>query len=192
MDGSLLFTNDLQTYKIETPLGDFVYVLSVQLISNQLIGNCDEKRARQAELVSQVYEDLRLAGIDLIVVLGTLNAPRYAKSISPIMNTDMIDIANLSNFEVEFDTGIDLGYYRMGAYCKGVNIEQNDYLLTSPMMQNMICGSGMNRKAMWPMKKPEWETYDSVVNEKDSASEHPLLWVTLNMKTSVSRFKKCA
>jgi len=192
IDGSLLFTNDLQSYKIETPTGQFVYILCVQLTSNSREGNNEQKRTRQAEMVSRVYAELRSSGNELIIVLGTLNAPKYSKSISPIMETDMINISELSNFEVELDTGIDSGYYRMGAYRKGVNIEQYNYLLASPAMIPRIHSSGMNRKAVWPLKKPDWVTYDSLQNEKDAASEHPLLWVKIEMGKSVCLHKLSA
>lgn len=189
IDGSFLFTNDLQSYKIETPTGQFIYVLCVQLISNSMEGSNEDKRTRQAEMVSRVYAELRSKGNDLIVVLGTLNASKFSKSISPIMETDMINISELSNFEVELDTGLDSGYFRMGAYRKGVNIEQNNYLLASPTMKFKILSSGMNRKAVWPLKRPKWVTYESIQNESDAASEHPLLWVNIEMEKSIS-FRK--
>lgn len=191
-DGSFLFTNDLQSYKIETPLGQFIYVLCVQLTSDSMDRKFIEKRTRQAKMVSQVYEELRLGGNEMILVLGTLNAPKYSKSISPILKTDMINIAELSNFEVALDTGIDSGYYRMGAYRKGVNVKQNDYLLASPAMKDRIYGSGMNRKAIWPLKRPEWDTYDSMQNEKDAASEHPLLWADFKLEQPIYHLKKSA
>lgn len=191
IDGSFLFTNDLQSYKVETPIGQFIYILCVQLSSDSVKENI-EKRTRQAKLVSEEYEKLRLEGNDYIMVLGTLNAPRYSKSISPIFNTDMLNISELSNFEAELDTGIDTGYYRMGAYRKGVNVEQHDYLLASPGLFSKVSGSGMNRKAMWPTKRPIWETYESIQQERDSASEHPLLWVSLNLNRSTSAAKLSA
>jgi hypothetical protein len=50
----------------------------------------------------------------------------------------------------------------------------------------------MNRKAVWPLKKPDWVTYDSLQNEKDAASEHPLLWVKIEMGKSVCLHKLSA
>lgn len=192
IDGSFLFTNDLQSYKIETPLGQFVYVLCVQLTSDLIQRDYDEKRTKQAKMVSKVYEELRSAGNEMIIVLGTLNAPKYSKSISPIMDTDMINISELSNFEVELDTGVDSGYYRMGAYRKGVNVEQHDYLLVSPCLKELVCGSGMNRKAVWPLKRPEWDIYDTMKNERDAASDHPLIWADFKLDKPIFLLKKSA
>ena len=184
VDGSFLFTNDLQSYKIETPIGQFVYILCVQLTSDSMDGSNEEKRTRQAELVSKVYQELRSMGNDLIIVLGTLNAPNHSKSISPIMETDMTNVAKLANFDVELDAGNDSRYHRLGAYRTGVNLRQLDYLLVSPFLFTKVIASGMNRKAIWPLTQPQWSTYESMKKETHAASEHPLIWADFNIPFS--------
>lgn len=191
-DKNFLFSNDLQSYKIENPIGQIIYILNVQLSSDNEIESSEYERIRQAKMVSEVYENLRCDGNDDIIVLGTFNAPKYSSSISPIFETDMINISELSSFHVESDLGFDKGYYRLGAFKKGVNIEQCDYILTSPELKNRIYRSGMNRKAIWPLTRPQWSTYDSLLNERDSASEHPLLWTKLNLEKSSGYLKKSA
>jgi hypothetical protein len=87
---------------------------------------------------------------------GTLNAPSYSysDSISPIMDTGVLDIVKHNSFDVIPDSGNDATYYRMGAYRMGVNIKQKDFLMVSPTLFDKIKLCGMNRKAMWSLKKP--------------------------------------
>lgn len=193
IDGNPLFDADLQQYKIETPDGGILFILCGQLAEETLSKEkSDTKRRGQAEKVAEIYQELRSQGHQNILIVGTFNAPSYSDSIYPIMQMDVMDIARHESFEVIPDTGDDAGYFRMGAYRKGVNIKQKDYLLIPPALQKYVSNCGMNRMAMWPLKKPEWVTYGSVENERDSASDHPLLWVELTMEDSMRLLKRSA
>ncbi|WP_396590303.1 Arm DNA-binding domain-containing protein [Allomuricauda sp. R78024] len=98
-------------------------------------------------------------------------------SLSPLLqHTDVKDITKHFSFEVATDDGDDATYFRLGAYRMGVNIKQKDYLLFSPPLFEQMQDSGLNRKAMWPKKKPQWSTYKEVTNRNNAASEHPLVW----------------
>ncbi len=187
--GKLLFNVDFHQYKIKTPNNKTLYILCCQLAGED---QSDSSRKKQANKVAEVYEGLRLKGKENIVILGTLNVPSYSGSICPIMETGVKDVVTHTSFSVLPDTGADAGYFRMGAYRKGVNIRQKDYLLVSLALFEKIKGCGMNRKGMWPLNKPEWETYDSMKNERDSASDHPLLWAELALEDSLRLLKKSA
>ena len=80
------------------------------------------------------------------------------------------------SFEVDCDAGNDATYHRLGAYRKGVNIKQKDYMLVSPSLFETMEDSGLNRKAVWPENRPQWSIYKSVTNKNIAASEHPLVW----------------
>lgn len=187
--GRVLFDTDFQRYKIKTPNNRTLYLLCCQLAHEN---NSDSLRKKQATKVAAIYEDLLSNGHENIIIAGTLNAPSYSDSILPIMKTGVTDVVKHSSFDVLVDSGNDAGYFRMGAYRKGVNIKQKDYLLVSPALFERVNGCGMNRKAMWPLSKPEWETYGSMDNERDSASEHPLLWADIKLEDSMRLFKKSA
>ena len=188
-DGSLLFNTDFQQYKIKTPENKTLYLLCCQLAGENIF---DTLRKKQAKKVAEVYTDLLSKGIENIVIAGTLNAPSYADCISPIMELEVADVVKHQSFDVMADSGKDAGYYRMGAYRMGVNIKQKDYLLVSPILYDKINACGMNRKGMWPLNKPEWETYDTVEKEKDAASDHPLLWADFKLEDSIRLYKKSA
>lgn len=187
--GRLLFNTDFQQYKIKTPENGTLYLLCCQLADEN---KSDTLRKKQAKKVAEIYKELLSKGQKNIIVAGTLNAPSYADSISPIMESGATDIVKHNSFNVMTDSGADASYFRMGAYRIGVNIKQKDYLLVSPTLFDKVKDCGMNRKAMWPLKKPEWEIYSTVVNEKDAASDHPLLWANIKLEDSISIFKKSA
>ena len=188
-DGSLLFNTDFQQYTIKTPENKTLYLLCCQLAGENA---SDTLRKKQAKKVAEVYTDLLSKGIENIVIAGTLNAPSYADCISPITESGVSDVVKHQCFDVIADSGKDAGYYRMGAYRMGVNIKQKDYLLVSPILYDKINACGMNRKGMWPLNKPEWETYDTVEKEKDAASDHPLLWADFKLEDSIRLYKKSA
>ena len=185
----LLFNVDFQLYKIETPFNRTLNLLCCQLADET---KSDSLRKKQAKKVAEVYADLLSKEEEDMVIVGTLNAPSYADSLSPIMDLGVKDIVKHRSFRAVSDSGQDAGYFRMGAYRKGVNIRQRDYLLVSPAFYDKIDDCGMNRKAMWPLKKPEWKTYDTVENEKDAASDHPLLWVKFKLEDSIRLYRKSA
>jgi hypothetical protein len=187
--GELIFNTDFQKYKIRTPDNRTYYFLCCELADET---ESNSLRKKQAKRISEIYRQLQSKGIENIIMAGTLNAPSYSDSISPIMDTGVLDIIKHNSFDVIPDSGNDATYYRMGAYRMGVNIKQKDFLLVSPSLFGTIKSCGMNRKAMWPLKKPYWETYDTVKNENDAASDHPLLWAEFKLEDSARLFKKSA
>ena len=82
---------------------------------------------------------------------------------------------------MDIDKGNDGTYFRLGAFRMGVNIKQKDYMLFSPALFNKMKDSGLNRKAMWPEKHPQWSIYKSVSNRNVAASEHPLVWGKIDL-----------
>jgi len=120
---------------------------------------------------------LQMRGKINIVVAGTLNAPSYCNSLAPLLQkTDLKDICKNKTFNVDFDEGKDATYFRLGAYRMGVNIRQEDYLLLSPALFLNVKSSGLNRKGVWPEKRPNWRIYSSIWNMEHAASLHPGVW----------------
>ncbi|MRI00270.1 hypothetical protein GH721_06925 [Kriegella sp. EG-1] len=188
-NGNLLFDNGFLQYKIKTPQNKTLFLLCCQLADN---GVSEPHRKQQVMKIAQTYTDLRSKGHQHIIVAGTLNTPSYSDSISAIFESDIMDVVKHNSFKVLSDSGEDAGYYRMGAYRMGVNIKQKDYLLVSPAFYDKIDECGMNRKAMWPLKKPEWETYNTIEKENDAASNHPLLWAKFSLEDSLRLYRKSA
>ena len=169
---------NLIEYEISTPTKEIIWLLNAYLKKSTKDRNqSDNIRKKQVYKIAEVYNNLIAEGKTNIIIAGTFNAPSYCNSLSPLMkDTDLKDITKHLSFEVDIDKGNDGTYFRLGAYRMGVNIKQKDYMLFSPALFNKMKDSGLNRKAMWPEKHPQWSIYKSVSNRNVAASEHPLVW----------------
>jgi hypothetical protein len=117
-----------------------------------------------------------------IAIAGTLNDVPYSDCLTPLLRgTDLRDITKHPTFNVDIDKGKDASYFRLGAYRMGVNIKQKDYLLLSPEFFDKTKVGGLNRKAIWPLKKPMWSVYSTVQNKSQEASGHPALWADIKI-----------
>ncbi|MDP2692894.1 MAG: hypothetical protein Q8O88_04615 [bacterium] len=169
---------ELLEYEIQSPKGEKIYLLSAYFHENNLDKEkAFEIRKNQAYQTSTVYKMLQMQGKNNIVITGTLSAPSYCNSLGPLLQeTDLEDISKSKTFNVAIDEGKDATYYRLGAYRMGVNIKQKDYLLLSPTLFANVKSSGLNRKGVWPEKRPNWRIYSSIRNKEQAASLHPGVW----------------
>lgn len=176
-------TNELIEYIIKEDNGKIIHVLSAYFYddsSNQ--ERAFEIRKQQALKVSKIYQELQSTRKKKVIIAGAFNAPSYCNSLAPlIQKTDLKDITKHLSFEVDFDEGSDASYHRMGAYRKGVNIKQKDFMLLSPALFETMTDSGLNRKGMWPENKPQWSIYKTIENKRQAASEHPAVWGKLSI-----------
>ncbi|GAL63713.1 hypothetical protein [Algibacter lectus] len=165
-------------YEITTPSKEKIWLLNTYLQKRTKDHDeSDSIRKNQIFKITEVYNNLISQGKTNVIIAGTFNAPSYCDSLSPISkNTDLKDITKHLSFVVDMDKGDDVNYFRLGAYRKGVNIKQKDFMFLSPALFNKMADSGLNRKAMWPNKRPQWSTYKSVTNKSTEASKHPLVW----------------
>lgn len=165
-------------YEITTPNSKKLWVLAIYLA----IQDADKKtndviRKSQMINIAKIYESLIAEGKTNVIITGTFNAPSYCDSLSPLLQeTDTKDITKHLSFEVDCDEGDDASYFRLGAYRLGINIKQKDYMLLSPSLFKRMKDSGLNRKAVWPLKRPQWSIYKTVTSKYNAASEHPLVW----------------
>ena len=165
-------------YEISSPSKETIWILNAYLKKpTKDRKQSDKIRKKQVYKIAEIYKKLIAEGKTNVIIAGTFNAPSYCDSLSPlIQNTDLKDITKHLSFDVDIDKGNDGTYFRLGAYRMGVNIKQKDYMFFSPALFNKMKDSGLNRKAMWPEKQPQWSIYKSVTNRNVAASEHPLVW----------------
>lgn len=182
-NGATLFQNDFLEYEIKTPSNTVFWLLAVHLQpQDKDKEHSDNQRKKQAKRVAEVYQDLRSEGKDQIIIMGTLNSVSYCHSVAPLLQeTNLKDITKHEHFNVDFDKGVDAGYFRLGAYRMGVNIKQMDYLLLSPELFKNVQKGGLNRKAIWPEKKPQWSIYSNIAKKEHEASGHPLVYCKIMM-----------
>jgi endonuclease/exonuclease/phosphatase family metal-dependent hydrolase len=178
LESSEYLKQELFEYEIQSPKGEKINILSAYFHENNLNKEkAFEIRKNQAYQTSTIYKMLQMQGKNNIVITGTLNAPSYCNSLSPLLQeTDLRDISKNKTFNVAIDEGKDATYYRLGAYRMGVNIKQKDYLLLSPTLFANVKSSGLNRKGVWPEKRPNWRIYSSIRNMAQAASLHPGIW----------------
>ncbi len=176
--GNLSVQNTLLQYEVTTPTLQTMWILSTSLVGAQKEDSAAHRlRKQQSQNIVTIYQNLIEECKSNVIITGTFNAPSYCDSLSPLFqNTDLKDITKHLSFEVDCDKGKDAKYYSLGAYRMGVNIKQKDYMLLSPSLYNAMIDSGLNRKAVWPKKRPQWSIYKTVTSESNAASEHPVIW----------------
>ena len=170
-------------YEIVTPSHQTIWLLAAQLQEETKDKEVsDGFRKKEAEKIANVYHLLMENEQTNIIVAGTFNAVSYCDSLAPLLrDSDLKDVTKHPSFKVDFDKGSDATYYRLGAYRLGVNIKQIDYLLLSPNLFANIMHSGLNRRAVWPDKKPMWSVYPSMQRKIQAASDHPAIWAKIEM-----------
>ncbi len=176
IDQKPLFEIGLVQYKVQVPEGPELIIININLNEN----TADSKKNRQIKFLTELHNTYTSQNCQNIVLAGTLNMPSYSKELIPLFKqTGLKDITKHPSFQVAADKGKDASYFRMGAYQKGVNIKQNNYLLLSPSLFDDLKICGLNRKGKWPTKKPKWVVYDSLKLESHTSSSNPLLLMML-------------
>jgi len=177
-NGEPVFDKNLVKYEITTPSQNKICLLAVHLQEQgKDKENCDALRFRQAQRVAEIYQELRSQGQKYVIVAGTLSAVSYCFSLAPLLQkTDLKDVSKHPDFNVAGEKEKDAGYLHMKAYRMGLNIKQKDCLLLSPEMFSRVKNGGLNRSAIWPAIASQWPVYNSIKNEKQAASEHPVVW----------------
>ncbi|WP_423819661.1 hypothetical protein V5739_03510 [Salinimicrobium sp. TIG7-5_MAKvit] len=178
-----LFERNLLEYEVFSPAGERITIISAHLTEDNFKKEeSDRKRAEQALYIASQYERLLTEGQQNVVVCGTLNAPSYCYSLSSLLrDTSLQEISRHPRFSVVADQGKDSGYYSLGAYGKGINLKQKDYLLLSPALFKRILSAGMSRRGVWPQRMAQWPIFPQIRCVEDAASEHPALWVELDI-----------
>lgn len=174
----IVFDKDLMEYEILTARGNSLWILTTHLQEQtEYKEHSDAIRKAQTEKIAQIYNKLYSEGKKHIAVMGTLNTVSYCNSLAPLLQrTNLKEVTKHPSFNVDHDKGKDAGYYSLGAYRMGVNIKQKDYLLLSPELFEKTNSSGLNRKGIWPEKRPMWTVYPSMNHKNHAASEHPAIW----------------
>ncbi|MCF6347037.1 MAG: hypothetical protein L3J20_01895 [Flavobacteriaceae bacterium] len=176
-NGNSLFDLDLQEYEIKTPSGESIQLLATHLIEGSVDSEeSNSKRKIQSQKIAEVYKNLQETN-NLIAVIGTLNAPCYSDSISPLLKeTDLKDVTRHTSFTIDSNNDKNLNSLYITTHKMGVNTKQRDYLLFSPKFFKSVKNSGLYRKGIWHKKQPHWDMYRSIQKEIHAASQHPLIW----------------
>lgn len=168
-----LFENDLQRYELETPSGPLL------IYNTDFTSHYDKKsqifRSRKSQ-AQRIANCLEKENPEVpVIFFGCLQTPRFCDSVQPITQLrGYSSILKHSGFRTERDGN----YQSLGAYARGVNLRQSMYAIVNSKCFSRVEASGMNRKAIYN-KDNRVFTYDSIREEKDQASNHPLLWMRI-------------
>jgi len=181
-NGKYIFERNCAEFSISTPHGKQVLILTVRFVTTDSNKEAsDEKRLKQSTYIAELYRFMRTRGKKNIIITGSLNAPSYCYSLAPLLQeTDLKDCCRHPNFESSSDT-VHRQYHRLGAYQKGINTRQTDYLLLSPELFKKVEKTGLNRKGIWSKNPAQWEVYRTLKTKNHQASAHPLLWAQFNL-----------
>jgi len=169
---------------VTTPEGEAYWIIPNHFKSK--FGGNDQrsrdKRTAQAIFTRVIYERIRKAGHDLVVVLGDFNDTPDSQPLQPLItNSDLRDVSD----HPDFDTGEWKGRpgtndRGLGTYGLGNDNDKIDYLLLSPALFSRVKSAGLFRMGAWPGSRPKrWTVYPELKKEVHVASDHHVIWVEI-------------
>jgi endonuclease/exonuclease/phosphatase family metal-dependent hydrolase len=169
-------------FRCRAPSGAIVWVLANHFKSQ--IGGGGPKRARQAQEVRRLVDDLVAAGEPNIVVMGDLNEGPPALGQLPVNLTPLFDPAGplVDAYTLQtFVTGPRPGTFQNG------NIHNRlDYILVSRSLAQQVTHGGIERHGLWGtptnVNPPhDYAIYPEITASKHSASDHAAIFVDVNI-----------
>ena len=175
-NGERVFSRDCPEYAVSTPHGETIWVLPNHFKSKY--GGNDpssvSKRSDQARRTAEIYESLRAAGHDKVVILGDFNDTPDAAPLQRLLaDTDLADVSAHPSFA----TGDFAG---KGTFGLGNDNNKIDYLLLSPALFDRVTASGIFRMGAWPGSRPaRWAVFPELEKPIHAASDHHLIWAEI-------------
>ncbi len=180
-----LFSRDAPVYRIDLgPTNEPLFVIVNHLKSQSWTdGNPTPLRRRQAQRLADVYRGVRMAGAQLVAVVGDFNrgpdaVSQPAESLESLYQPGLglVDAFSLPTF----DAGPKLGTWQS---CSLRN--RLDYIFVSPELAPRVTAGGVFRQGLWgaPTTKrpPPWPIFDEITESKHAASDHGAIWVDLDL-----------
>jgi endonuclease/exonuclease/phosphatase family metal-dependent hydrolase len=177
-----LFSRDCAEYRCRLPSGGTVRVLLNHFKSQ--IGGGAPKRARQAQGVRDIVDQLVSAGERNIVVMGDLNEGPHtvgqpAANLIPLLdpNGPLVDVYSLPTF----DPGA-----RPGTFGSCGIRDRFDYVLVSHDLVGRVVSGGIERHGLWGgptnVNPPtQWAIYPGIASREQAASDHAAIFVDIEV-----------
>ncbi|MHC2997783.1 hypothetical protein OB08_00060 [Microbacterium sp. HJ5] len=183
--GDRVFSRDCPEYWFTFPAGTALagerLVVLVNHFKSKFGGNNPTsiaRRKRQSSRTAEIYEGLRAAGVEHVVVLGDFNDTPGSEALAPLLTgTDLVDIAAVT----PFDDG-DPDEDRPGTFGNGTKSSKIDYLLLSPALLARATGAGIFRKGVWGgVNGTLFPHFDTIEADHEAASDHAALYVDIDL-----------
>jgi endonuclease/exonuclease/phosphatase family metal-dependent hydrolase len=180
--GEHLFSRDCAQYQCRLLSGATVWVLVNHFKSQS--GGGGPKRARQAQGVRTIAEELVAAGERHIVVMGDLNEG------PTVLGQPATNLATLLD-----PTGPLVEVYALPAFNPGPRPgtfqscgvrNRLDYILVSHDLAGLVVGGGIERHGLWGtptnVNPPTaWDIYPQITSAHQAASDHAAIYVDINI-----------
>ncbi|HEY0117219.1 MAG TPA: endonuclease/exonuclease/phosphatase family protein [Cellulomonas sp.] len=174
--GRPVFSRDCPQYTVALASGRRIVLLVNHLKSKGYGTQADNDalRGRQARRVAAIYQQLRAAGQDDVVVLGDLNDTPDSAPLHPLLaGTDLQDVTVHPAFTSDG---------RPGTYANGAKSQKIDYLLLSPHLFGQVVGGAIFRKGVWGgVNGTLFPHYDTMTSPVHAASDHAALYADLDL-----------
>lgn len=184
--GDRVFSRDCPEYWFTFPVGSALagqdLVVLLNHFKSKFGGNnvaSIARRKRQSTRVAEIYNDLRAAGVDHVVVLGDFNDTPDSEALQPLLeDTDLKDIASVQ----PFDDG-DPDEDRPGTFGNGTKSNKIDYLLLSPTLFARATSAGIFRKGVWGgVNGTLFPHFDTIEADHEAASDHAAIYVEISLE----------
>jgi predicted extracellular nuclease len=147
-------------------------------------GGGGPKRARQAQGVRTIVEDLVAAGERHIVVLGDLNEGPTVLGQPAANLTSLVD-PNGPLVEVYALPAFNQGPRPDTFQSCGIR-DRLDYILVSQDLAGLVVGGGIERHGLWgtptSVNPPaQWDIYPQITGAHQTASDHAAIYVDINI-----------
>jgi endonuclease/exonuclease/phosphatase family metal-dependent hydrolase len=173
VDGKRIFSRDCPEYYVSlgTEAGEIV------VLPNHFASKGSDKtgtrRKVQAQRVREIYDAIRAAGHDRVIVAGDLNDfPASGNLDALLKDTDLTDAMATDRYHGAFP----------GTYQHATAKEKIDYLLLSPELAAKVTAVDVNRRGFYAPEK--WESFENINAETKNrfqASDHHCVWAELDL-----------
>lgn len=173
------FSQGFTGYHLKERNGKSFWLLLLQMLrkeDSQI--DSDQLGLEQSHFVASIFRNLEKEN-PRILVCGNFHEVSYSHSLVPLFESGLKNVYKFIKLRAQRDLGTGSEYHSLGAYQKGINLRQQNYILASPaFLEHIRCG-GILRKGIWPGKHFQWDCYSSLKSNSDQASSNPLLWVDI-------------
>lgn len=171
--GHKIFRRDCPEYYVSIGNGTRELVVLPNHFSSKGSDKTGARRAVQAQRVREIYEAIRRAGHEFVVVAGDFNDfPESGALDALLKDTNLTDAMATGKYHGAFP----------GTYQHATEKEKIDYLLLSPELVMKLKAVDVDRHGFYAPKK--WESFENInAKTKDllQASDHHCVWADIDL-----------
>lgn len=167
--GNPIFSRDCPEYDIELPSGDLLIVIPNHFKSKRS-GNDTESQNRRKDQAKRAHEIAKeaLKRSPYVVIAGDLNDTPGSDTMKDLFKAGFKDIQSHASYPKS----------RPGTFGTGLAGNKIDYLIMSPQLFSKIQSTGIERRGSYHPNI--WESFDTVTNSIEDASDHHLIWAEVD------------